>query len=507
MSNDIAISVKNVSKAYRIWRDPSARLKAPLWEAWQKLRAKSGELGARSYELLAKESYLKKLGAKSYEPRATNSEQSAPSSKLPAPSSVPPSSSKYYKDFYALNGVSFTVKKGEAVGIIGRNGSGKSTLLQMIAGTLTPTSGSIKVNGRVAALLELGSGFNPEFNGRENVYLNASVLGLNRDEIDARYNEITAFADIGDFIDQPVKTYSSGMTMRLAFAVIAHVDADILIVDEALAVGDAFFVQKCMRFIRQFQQKGTLLLVTHDTSAVQSLCQNAVWLHHGECRGQGSSKSITESYLEATYAEQQGVKFFADNENINSKPETPRQAEYIVDQRAAFINKSNLRNDLEVFDFNPNSSGFGAGGAIIEKVQLLDANTGNKLSYGVGGEEVILGITVLAKIDIESPIIGFYLKNALGQPLFGDNTYLSYRDKPISMEKGSRVIGNFKFQIPYLPAGNYMFAVACASGTQENHVQHHWLHEALSFCAQSTHSVGGLIGIPMREVSLIKEAL
>jgi len=477
MSDDIAISVKNVSKAYRIWRDPSARLKAPLIEAWQKL-------GARSYELIAKASG-----------------QSAPSSKLQAPSSSP-----YYKDFYALKDVSFEVKKGEAVGIIGRNGSGKSTLLQMIAGTLTPTSGSIQVNGRVAALLELGSGFNPDFTGRENVYLNASVLGLTREEIDARYNEIAAFADIGDFIEQPVKTYSSGMTMRLAFAVIAHVDADVLIVDEALAVGDVFFVQKCMRFIRQFQQKGTLLLVTHDTSAVQSLCQNAVWLHQGDCRGQGTSKTITESYLEATYAEQQGVTFFKHKETSEPKPEMPRQTERIVDQRAEFINQSNLRNDLEVFDFNPNSSGFGAGGAVIEQVKLLDAKTKNTIAYGVGGEEVVLAITVKAKIDLKSPIIGFYLKNSLGQALFGDNTYITYRNRPIYIVKGAKFNAQFKFQMPYLPAGNYMFAVACASGTQDDHIQHHWLHEALNFSAKSTHSVGGLIGIPMQEILLITKA-
>jgi lipopolysaccharide transport system ATP-binding protein len=468
---DIAISVKNVSKAYRIWRDPSARLKAPLWDLIGKVLP----------------AWLLNLNTK-LKLRAGN----------PA---------RYYKDFYALKDVSFEIKKGEAVGIIGRNGSGKSTLLQMIAGTLTPTSGSIQVNGRVAALLELGSGFNPDFTGRENVYLNASVLGLTKEEIDARFNEIAAFADIGDFIEQPVKTYSSGMTMRLAFAVIAHVDADVLIVDEALAVGDVFFVQKCMRFVREFQQKGTLLLVTHDTSAVQSLCQNAVWLHHGECRGQGSSKSITESYLEATYAEQQGVKFFSDKEKIKLQGETPRLREVVVDQRAAFINQSNLRNDLEIFTFNPNSSGFGAGGAVIEKVKLLDAKTETQLTYGVGGEEVILAITVRAKIEIERPIIGFFLKNNLGQQLFGDNTYLSYRDKPIIITEGSRFIGKFRFQMPYLPTGNYMFAVTCAAGTQEDHVQHHWLHEALNFCAQSTHSVGGLIGIPMREVLLIKEGV
>jgi lipopolysaccharide transport system ATP-binding protein len=466
MSDDIAISVQNVSKAYRIWRDPSARLKAPLWDTIAAL-------------------VPKKLRPKALQERLAHQTHS-----------------RYYKDFYALKDVSFEVKKGDSVGIIGRNGSGKSTLLQMIAGTLTPTTGTIKVNGRVAALLELGSGFNPDFTGRENVYLNASVLGLTREEIDKRIDEILAFADIGDFIDQPVKTYSSGMNMRLAFAVIAHVDADILIVDEALAVGDVFFVQKCMRFIRQFQEKGTLLLVTHDTGSVQSLCQNAVWLHHGVCKAQGSSKKITEDYLEAVYAEKQGVVLFSKKESNEPDVQLPKAKGPVIDQRAEFINNSNLRNDLEIFEFNPNSSGFGAGGAVIEEVKLLDAKTQNALVYGVGGEEVILSITVRAKTLIERPILGFYLKNNLGQPLFGDNTYLSYRDKPLSVKTSDCFTGQFHFQMPYLPAGDYMFAVACATGTQEDHIQHHWMHEALAFRSQSTHTVGGLIGLPMSKIEM-----
>ncbi|MFT4797845.1 MAG: lipopolysaccharide transport system ATP-binding protein, partial [Candidatus Azotimanducaceae bacterium] len=171
--------------------------------------------------------------------------------------------------FKALDGISFDVEKGETVGIIGYNGSGKSTLLQLICGTSTPSSGQIKTNGKIAALLELGSGFNPEFTGRENVFLNASIYGMSREEIDDKYNDIVTFAGIEDFMSQPVKTYSSGMAVRLAFSVIAHVDADILVIDEALAVGDAIFTQKCMRFIESFQSQGTLLFVSHDTSAVQ----------------------------------------------------------------------------------------------------------------------------------------------------------------------------------------------------------------------------------------------
>ena len=197
-------------------------------------------------------------------------------------------------------------KRGETVGIIGRNGSGKSTLLQMICGTLNPTGGSIQTHGRIAALLELGSGFNPEFSGRENVYMNGAVLGLSREDIDQRFDAIAAFADIGEFIEQPVKTYSSGMYVRLAFAVIAHVDAEILVIDEALAVGDAVFTQKCMRFLRKFKEEGTLIFVSHDMGSVLNLCERAVWLHHGQLRQMGESKEIAEAYLQYTLQEVYG---------------------------------------------------------------------------------------------------------------------------------------------------------------------------------------------------------
>ncbi len=456
--SDLAIKVENVSKAYTIWRDPAARLKHPFLDL-------AGEL----FPVLRPRIDEKLKGL--------------------------------CTEFYALRDVSFEVRKGESVGIIGRNGSGKSTLLQIIAGTLQPTKGSVTVNGRVAALLELGSGFNPEFTGRENVYLNCSILGLTKEETDARFDSIAQFADIGDFLDQPVKTYSSGMTMRLAFAVIAHVDADILIVDEALAVGDVFFVQKCMRFIREFQKTGTLLLVTHDTSGVRTLCQEALWLEKGVSRGHGSSKEISERYLEATYADRQGVVFFEKDEQ-KPRQELPIQVEPLIDQRADFLNNSNLRNDLQIFEFNPDSSSFGAGGAVIEEVRLLDAATGSPLAFGVGGEEVILSIIVRANTRLDKPIIGFFLKNRLGQELFGDNTYLSNLGQNHSVDPGETITACFRFQMPYLPRGDYMFATACADGTQEEHIQHHWLHEALTFQSQSTHAVGGLIGLPMIEIKI-----
>jgi lipopolysaccharide transport system ATP-binding protein len=171
---------------------------------------------------------------------------------------------------------------------------------------LSPTQGEVQVNGRVAALLELGSGFNPEYSGRENIYMNGQLLGLSRQEIDERIDDIIEFADIGDFIDQPVKTYSSGMYVRVAFAVIAHVDADILVIDEALAVGDAFFTQKCMRFLRKFMNSGTILFVSHDTAAVKNLCQRAIWLEKGQIQASGTAKEVSERYLQAFYEVAQG---------------------------------------------------------------------------------------------------------------------------------------------------------------------------------------------------------
>ncbi len=204
---------------------------------------------------------------------------------------------KYFREFWALRDVSFEVKKGEAVGILGRNGSGKSTLLQIICGTLTPTCGQVEVNGRVAALLELGAGFNPEFTGRENVYLNAAILGLTPAEIDARLDEILAFADIGEFVDQPVKHYSSGMYVRLAFAVAVHVCPQILIVDEALSVGDLAFQNKCVLKIKSLREQGTtLLFVTHDLSTLQMICDRVAWLQNGRVVTIGNPVQVCQDY-------------------------------------------------------------------------------------------------------------------------------------------------------------------------------------------------------------------
>lgn len=414
---------------------------------------------------------------------------------------MPWNKKQYYREFWALKDVSFEVKKGETVGIIGRNGSGKSTLLQMICGTLTPTSGSIETHGRVAALLELGAGFNSEFTGRENVHMNASIMGLTKEEIDARFDDIAAFADIGGFIEQPVKTYSSGMYLRLAFAVIAHVDADILVIDEALAVGDAFFTQKCMRFLRKFRENGTILFVSHDTAAVVALCQGAYWLHQGTVRLSGIPKEISEAYLADLYEAQQGPSAVVPKPETKPSNFTVAPKAVFRDMRLDFINTTNLRNDIEVFQFQPNTASFGSGGAHITSVVLRD-ESGAPLAWVIGGELVKLCICCAAIERLASPIIGFIMKDRLGQALFGDNTYLTFARQPVKAEAGEALESEFFFQMPILPAGEYSVTVAIADGTQQEHIQHQWIHDAMILKSASSSVCTGLVGVPMLAISM-----
>jgi len=406
---------------------------------------------------------------------------------------------KYFREFIALDTLSLEIKKGETVGIIGKNGSGKSTLLQIICGTLAPTGGKVGVNGRIAALLELGSGFNPEFTGRENVYLNAAVIGLSQSDISDRISSIEKFADIGSFIDQPVKTYSSGMLVRLAFSVIAHVNADILVIDEALAVGDIFFTQKCMRYLRKFMEKGTVIFVSHDISSVKSLCDRVYWLESGQLVGHGEPKEICERYLEAFYQDQQG------DINLSFRPQDKTEesikALTYKDQRTDFINHSNLRNDIKVFQFDAGADSFGKGDAKIESVLILDSS-GSPLTWMVGGELVTLEIKVSANKPVRSPIIGFYISDRLGQPLFGDNTYLTYLDQILEFDAGGMYRAIFEFNMPLLPAGNYSVTVAIASGTQEFHEQQHWIHDAILFQVDASRVATGLIGIPLKDIQV-----
>ena len=437
----LAISVRGLCKCYQIYEQPEDRLKQALLPRLQRLARREGK--------------------------------------------------RYYREFWALRDVSFEVRRGETLGVIGKNGSGKSTLLQIICGTLTPTAGEVRVSGRVAALLELGSGFNPEFTGRENIHMSGAVLGLTREQVEARFDDIVAFADIGDFIGQPVKTYSSGMYVRLAFAVIAHADADILVIDEALSVGDVFFAQKCMRFLRRFQQTGTVIFVSHDASAVVNLCDRAILLEQGRLKLEGDAKSVSEAYVAVAYdlpARHAGI---APGPASDDPP----------DHRAELIARSQLRNDIEVFRFDPDRAGFGDGSAKIVSVRLVDAQ-GQPLNWIVGGEHVRLVVACEARQALRSPIIGFFLKDRLGQRLFGDNTYLTYSAAPMALAAGQRLEATFEFNMPILPQGQYSLDVAIADGTQVEHTQADWVHDAVVLESHSSSASTGLVGIPMRDIRL-----
>jgi lipopolysaccharide transport system ATP-binding protein len=401
----------------------------------------------------------------------------------------------YFREFWALRDVSFTLHRGETLGVIGRNGSGKSTLLQLVCGTLTPTSGTFHTQGRVSALLELGAGFNPEYSGKDNVYMNASILGLSTQEIDAKYDEIVEFADIGEFIDQPVKTYSSGMFVRLAFAVAAHVDAEILVVDEALAVGDAFFTQKCMRYMRRFRERGSLLFVSHDTGAVTNLCDRVLMLENGVVKADGAARDVCDLYLEDMFAAQQPIEAMRQGGQVLHS--APRRVHAdVVDQRAKYVNLSPLRNDIEVFKFAPAAKAFGAGGAQVTHVAIIDPDTGGRLSWVVGGELVTFVVGAHAETELTQPVLGFLVKDRLGQVLFSDNTYLTYQEAPPSIPSGTDFEARFTLRFPILPAGEYVVAASVAQGTQSDHVQLHWLHEALMFTSHSSSTATGLVGVP-----------
>lgn len=395
-----------------------------------------------------------------------------------------------YHEFWALREVSINLMPGETLGIIGKNGSGKSTLLQIICGTLNPSSGEVRKRGRVAALLELGAGFNPDFTGRENVYLNAAIYGLSASDIDARMQTIIDFAEIGDHIDQPVKTYSSGMFVRLAFSVIANIDADILVIDEALAVGDAYFQQKCMRFLRKFQERGSIFFVSHDTGAMMSFCDRIVWLHEGSIRRHGDPKEVCEDYLAFLYQRHAGV---------SPKPRLERKQKL----RDPSYDLQQKDSSAIAFHAPANQAGFGDNAATIFACSLID-QTGQPVNVVRGGELVDLSITFRANAELCSVISGFVVKDRLGQYIFGTNTYTPSSNQSPCMECGETATARFRFCMPSLAPGTYSIAVAVASGTTKEHVQHHWLHEGIIFESHTASETGVLIEIPMLGIELSK---
>lgn len=412
MSSDIAISVKNLSKRYEIYANPRDRLKQFVLPRLQRLVGQAPK--------------------------------------------------QYFRDFWALKDVSFEVKKGETVGIIGRNGSGKSTLLQMICGTLNPTEGSIQTHGRIAALLELGSGFNPEFTGRENVYMNAAVLGLSNEEIDARFNDIVAFADIGDFIEQPVKTFSSGMMMRLAFAVQVAIDPDIFVVDEALAVGDEKFQRKCFARIEALKSKGSsILFVSHSSGSIIELCEKTLLLDHGTRLMFGQAPEAIRVYQKLMYAPVDVQKrliqeYLAADTLGDSKqddylePNLPDQNKEDIDQ----IELANVSNEQSFDAYDPGlvpvtTTIYPIQGAKIDSINIVNTlgHIVNVLQPGRCYQFVVSGRFLT---DFSRVFFGIHMKSVSGVVITGqrfpeEGSYLEH----VATEQTFKI--SFEFHMDLLP--------------------------------------------------------
>ena len=403
------------------------------------------------------------------------------------------------REFTVLRDLSLELARGQTIGIIGRNGAGKSTLLQMICGTLIPTRGDIFVRGRVAALLELGAGFNPEFSGRENVLIAAALYGLTLDQISQRLSSILAFADIGDFVDQPVKTYSSGMFVRLAFAVIAHVDADVLVVDEALAVGDVFFQQKCMRFLRDFQVAGgTMLFVSHDTSAVVNLCQSALWLKNPSTGDYvlGPADEVCKAYLQDFYAQQAGVARAAVSDLATPVP-SAGITHYVSDALAD--------NLIEFSPFNSKAESFGSGGAQFQSAGFFDAQ-GQPLQAVRGGDPVVLRLIAVMHKDVIHPAFGITVKDRLGQFIISEGSDAAFRSSNLAFARGDTVTVDFSFRMPILLQGHYTLDIAIAEGLGNDHIQHHWMHDAIALTSLQGRLVQGISGLPDLTIDMRSES-
>ncbi len=374
----------------------------------------------------------------------------------------------------AVDDVSFTVRKGEAFGIIGRNGAGKSTVLQIVAGTLQATTGTCQVHGRVTALLELGSGFNPEFTGRENIYLAGAILGLNRAEMDRKYDQIVAFADIGDFIEQPVKTYSTGMMMRVAFAVAISVEPDVLIVDEALSVGDILFQQKCSRRLHELIASGvTLLVVTHDTAFVLNMCQRALWLDRGRVRYLGEAGACVREYVAAMAALSGNAPAPVDRFEALEAAQLPYAPGLVLEGKERL----------------------GDGGVRVERAWVLHADGSATTSFRTG-EWINTLILIEATRDIRAVSAGCELRNRHGQVIFATGLRVVQR-LIAEIPAGKRCLVRIRFQLEIQP-GQYTLDLGCGAGSDADNTWDRVLNAAVVEVSTTPEQevVHGLVRLP-----------
>ena len=393
---DIAISVQNLSKCFQIYEKPRDRLKQFVIPRLRRIASKGPK--------------------------------------------------KYFSEFWAIKDVSFEIKKGETIGIVGRNGSGKSTLLQLICGTLSPTSGSVQTSGRVAALLELGSGFNPEFTGRENVYMNAAVLGLRKEEVDERFNDIASFADIGQFIDQPVRTYSSGMMVRLAFAVAINVDPEILIVDEALSVGDELFQRKCFSRIESIRASGaTILFVSHSGAQIVQLCDRAFLIDAGEMLVSSSPKQILGHYQKLISAPiDKGSQIRADIRMLNQSI-TELHVKTIGDMETKLAENNALQEYYDPYLKPKSTIVFESHGALIESPQVL-TKTGEPVNNLIQGKCYCYVYSVRFEQDATNVRFGMLIKSTTGMELGGAMSSSSLGNSIQNILAGSLIKIEFEFK-------------------------------------------------------------
>ena len=417
MAEDIAISVNDVSKMYKLYDNPMDRLKESLG-----------------------------LSRK-----------------------------KKYKEHYALNHVSFQVHKGETVGIIGTNGSGKSTILKIITGVLSPTGGEVSVNGRISALLELGAGFNGEYSGLENVYLNGSMIGFSREEIDAKLQSILDFADIGEFIHQPVKTYSSGMFVRLAFAVAINIDPEILIVDEALSVGDVFFQAKCYRKFEEFKEMGkTILFVSHDLSSIGKYCDRVVLLNKGEKLAEGGAKEMVNLYRRVLVNQYDDADLEEGAENAEAGQDgqlTDGTAGENVSKKEHAGGGRAMKDSLNL---NPKVLEYGSKLGEIVDFAIRD-DTGMITNVIEKGKEFSVQMKVRFQADVNDPIFAFTLKDLKGTEITGTNTM--YEHTPVKPQKAGDVREITFKQIMPLEAGEYMLCLGCTGYKDGDFTVFHLLYD------------------------------
>jgi ABC-type polysaccharide/polyol phosphate transport system ATPase subunit len=385
----------------------------------------------------------------------------------------------YTQEFWALRDISFDIMRGETMGIIGRNGAGKSTLLQLICGTLTPTHGDIQVNGRVAALLELGAGFNPEFTGRDNVYMNGAIAGLSKAEIDDRFDNIAAFADIKDFIDRPVKNYSSGMYVRLAFAAAIHVEPDILIVDEALAVGDMFFQAKCMTRMRQMMESGvTVLFVSHDTGSVKSFCQRGVFLEHGDLKKIGKASDVVANYISVIHGDMNQELKIQLQQNLENSEENLE------------VQNCKLAIDSEILEVFVDTSQqvvlaegchrYGEGGAKVLDIKLLNS-WHLPTSELESREDFIIQVSILFEKDFPTFCFGYLIRDIKGIDIIGTVTSVEKVDMPPATV-GQVYVVEMRSQ-NMLNVGVYTLTVAVELPVvmNQNHIFLDYIDDALVF--------------------------